>query len=298
MPAQIGGRIVRPLRSEDAAEVAVLARLVRARACDFVDPFPPCTEGEVLADAAARKKSAAVRPRVVVEGGAVEGYGAVDYSGDTREAQLVGPVVDPERRRGGRGTSLLVELLGRARAERQRRVRASVGAANEAGRAFLVAAGFEEVGRNVVLRIGRAESVPALPLEGVFFAHSSYEHASEVHAYTRRFLPRTEKQTQSLLKSHGYEILLAHQQGRVVGFAEVDARFGEVATLEAVDGDGTLLNAGLGAALVAEALRAAFAHARIQAVDLLVPAGDERLETYLECGFTKRGELVVFGRSL
>lgn len=298
MPAQIGGRIVRPVRSEDAAEVAALARIVRARACDLVDPFPPATEAEVLADVAARGKGAEVRPRVVVEGNVVAGYGAVDLSSETREAQLVGPVVDPERRRGGRGTSLLVELLGQARAARQRRVRASVGVANEAGRAFLADAGFQEVGRNVRLRIARAASVPALPVAGISVARSSYKHAGEVHAYTRRFVPRAEKQTRSLLKSGAYEILLAHEEGRIVGFAEVDARFGEVATLEAVDGDPRRLEAGLGAALVAEALRAAFAHPRIQAVDLLVPAGDERLETYVACGLTKRDELLVLARSL
>ncbi len=299
MAAHLGGLATRPCTSEDSASVAALVQLVRGRPEDTIDPFPPCIEAEVLADGAARLKEPECRARVAVAEGGLVGYAALDYCPELRDALLIGPVIHPDCRRSGRGTSLLVEILRQARLVRQRRVRASVGAFNNAAQAFLRESGFVEVARHTCLRLPRVSEVPFFKTRRARVARAKYDHTPEVHAFVRKFVPRTERQTRSLLKSDSYAIFIAYEREAIVGFVEVDMRFGEVATIEQLQGKQPLLGKGLGVALMAEGARCAFAHPDVRYLDFVI-AGDapREIRRYTRAGFLARHDVVEYAHSL
>jgi len=117
----------RPITSQDTAPVAELVQRVRGRPNDLVDPFPPATENELLADMGARGKGPG-RPRVALGAdGEVVGWGAVDFSPAMKRALLVGPVVHPAQRTKGHGRNLMQVLLQNARDAHQKHVRVAVG---------------------------------------------------------------------------------------------------------------------------------------------------------------------------
>ena len=126
----------RPITSQDTAPVADLVQLVRERPNDLVDPFPPATEIEILADMGARGRGPG-RPRVALERGEVVGWGAVDFSPAMKRAALVGPVVHPAHRTKGHGRNLIQALVQNARDAHQKHVRVCLGAHNGAGQALL-----------------------------------------------------------------------------------------------------------------------------------------------------------------
>lgn len=290
----------RPITGPDARAAAEVAALVRANADDACDPFPPANEMEILSDAGARGKEAAVHPWISIESGKIAGYGAVDLSKELRRAQLVGPIVHPDFRRRGHGTELLKQMVAQARGYGQKSVRGAVGAQNAAGNALLRKAGFSERARHACLRLGRPERFADIPVEGIRVKRGNYDHAGEAHDFIRRFVPRTEKQTRSLLKSNDYLVVLAQRgKGAIVGMAEVDLRWGDIATVENLEAEPELLASGLGMALLCEAIRAAFERKKTTFLDLVVEAPTpEQLKSYEEAGFTKRYDVVEYVLSL
>jgi len=286
----------RRIHAEDAAAAAELVRLARGRPSDLIDPFPPCVETEVLVDMGARGKADPTHARVAVSGIAVAGYGALDYSPEMRRAQLVGPVVHPDERRKGLGGALLDDLIDQARVARQRYVRAAVGARNEAGRALLKRAGFRRKETHTCLRLARPASVPAIAAEGVDIRRVDPEDDHDAYfEFTRKLVPRQPKQTRSLLKSDAYVVVLAFKNDRPVGCVEVDLRHGAAASVENLDAPPSLLHRGLGNALLAEAMAAAFERDDVESVDLLVSGTDRaRLDGLRDAGFQVRHELVGY----
>lgn len=288
-----------PITQKEAAAAADLARLIRSRPEDVIDPYPPATEMEVLSDAGARGKEPETHAWVAMEGGRVVGYAAIDLSTVIRRAAVVGPVVHPDARRKGHGRDLLSKLIDQARGARQKRVDAMVGAANVAGIGLLRAGKFRERGRHTCFRMARPPTIPEFPDEGIRIRRANYDHAGEIHEFVSRFLPRSEKQTRSLLKSTDYAVVTAEEGGRILGVAEVDLRFGEVATVEHLDVDAAFEGKGLGQRILAEAIRAAFERRSIQALDLVVAGADAaQTAAYAEAGFVQRHELIEFERSL
>jgi len=279
--------------------VAELSRIVRTRPKDCMDPWPPASELEVLADASARGKGSPRHPRVVVTDAGLVAYGAVDYSDDLKRAQLLGPIVHPAHRHKGYGRLLLGDLIAQARVARQKELRATVGGMNQAARALLQGAGFETLACNTVLRIGRPERFGELHLEGVDVRQATYDDWEDVHEFIRKLVPRTEKQTRSVLKTSEYIVLLAYQRRRVIGFAEVDLRQGNVANLEHLDGPPNMLHKGLGNLMVWEAVRTAFQNPQIESFDFVVVGNDPKiLSRYMEAGFERRHDLIVFETKL
>lgn len=288
------------MNGADAAAAAELASLVRATPEDLCDPLPPASEMEVLSDAGARGKSAALHPWVAVEAGRVVAYGATDLSSELRRAQLVGPIVHPEFRRRGIGRALLDQLIDQARISVQRSIRGCVSARNAGGNALLQRGGFRETARHTRLRASRAMRLEEVEVPGIDVRRGNYDHAALVHDFVRKHVPRTEKQTRSLLKSTDYLVLLA-TKGReeLVAVAEIDLRWGEIATVEHVVGAPELLASGLGRAMIAEAMRNAFERRKVAALDFAVEGnGAEQSERYLAAGFERRDELIEYARSL
>ncbi|MEM8884201.1 MAG: GNAT family N-acetyltransferase [Planctomycetota bacterium] len=290
---------VRAFAGTDSASVAELVRLVRTRPKDFVDPWPPNTELEVLADAGARGKQTARHPRVIDADGTVVAYGAVDYSDDLKRAQLVGPMVHPVHRHRGYGRLLIDDLVQQARDARQKELRATVGGMNQAARALLEAAGFKTIACNSVLRLGRPESFGNLHLEGIKVRQATYDDWEDAHEFVRKLVPRTEKQTRSVLKTSEYIMLLAYQRRLIIGFAEVDVRSGDVATLEHLDGPPNLLHKGLGNLLLWESVRAAFERPEVEFFDFVVVGNDPTvLSRYVDAGFERKHDLVIYELAL
>jgi hypothetical protein len=129
-------------------------------------------------------------------------------------------------------------------------------------------------------------------MENVTIRRVSYEDADEVVNATRKLVPRRPKQVRSLLKTDDYAILLGYRKGKLVGFAELDMRFGNVATVEQIDGTPSAIQRGLGNLLLARLMPIAFAHARIEHFELLAEGTDRgQLETYEMAGFKTHGEL-------
>jgi len=279
--------------------VAELARIVRTRPKDCVDPWPPATELEVLADAGARGKGTPRHPRVVETDAGLVAYGAVDYSDDLKRAQLLGPIVHPAHRHKGFGKLLLEDLLEQAREAKQKEVRGTVGGMNQAGRALLESHGFQTLACNTVMRLGRPEKYGELHLEGVDVRQATYDDWADVHDFIRKLVPRTEKQTRSVLKTSEYIVLLAYQRRRVIGFAEVDLRQGNVATLEHLDGPPNMLHKGLGNLMLWESVRTAFQHDHIEFFDFVVVGNDPKIVgRYMDAGFETRHDLIVFETKL
>ncbi|MGH7162425.1 MAG: GNAT family N-acetyltransferase [Planctomycetota bacterium] len=292
----------RPITGEEAAAAAELSRLARDRPNDLIDPFPPATETEVLSDAGARGKEPVVHPRVAIEDGRTVGYGAVDLSVELRRCRLLGPVVHPAHRRRGHGRMLLLDLVSQARTAGQTAVWASIGVENGAGIALLCDTGFEAKASHTCFRLSRPAVFPALPefaVEGAQVRRANVDHADQVHEFTRHYVPRNDKQTRCLLKSGDYLVIIAERHDRIVGFAEADLRYGDVATVEYLDGRDPLVEKGLGNALLAELIRAAFERTTVQHVDFLVPETEgERIERLTREGLQRRYVLVTYERSL
>ena len=286
---------IRRIHSEDAPAVAEMVRLVRDRPNDLIDPFPPCVEMELLCDMAARGKGEATHASIAVDGDAVVGFGALDYSSEMKRAHLVGPVVHPAHRTKGHGRALLDFLLDQARAARQRHVRTMVGARNKAAQALLKAAGFRARDRHTCLRLARTPRFPDIELDGIEIRRVDAELADTYFDFTRKFVPRQPAQTRSLLKTDSYCAILAFKKGKPVGCVEVDLRNGPIASVENLDAPPSLLHKGLGNALLSEAVRAAFERDEVQAIDLLMSGTDrERLDALAERGFEVRHELVGY----
>jgi len=285
----------RPITSQDTAPVADLVQLVRERPNDLVDPFPPATETEILADMGARGKGPG-RPRVALERGEVVGWGAVDFSPSMKRAALVGPVVHPAHRTKRHGRNLIQAMVQNARDAHQKHVRVCLGAHNGAGQALLRAEGFRASERHTCLRLPRPAEVPVLEeMPGIRVERVDADHAKTYFDFTCKFVPRQPRQVGALLKAEEYAAFLAYKSGRPVACVEVDMRYGEVATVENVDGPPSLLHRGLGNLLLAEAARHAFGSDRIQAVELLMPGTDRaRHDQMRERGFQVQHELVAF----
>lgn len=282
----------RPMCSDDAAKAADLVCIVRERPNDRVDPFPPSTELEMLVDAGGRGKGPDRHPIVAVEDGEVVGCGALDCSAEMKTAQLVGPLVHPAHRRRGHGTRLLHDLLQQARSADQKHVRTMVGADNGAAAALLSANGFRRKKTYASLMIDRPAHFPELAMDTITIRRVSYDDANEVVAFTEKIIPRRAKQVRSLLKTDDYAILLAYRKGKLSAVAELDMRYGEVATVEQIDGNGSLLRKGLGNLLLARLMPIAFANARIHRFELLIAGTDRaQLEAYDKAGFKAAGEL-------
>ena len=286
----------RPISSDDTAPVAELVQLVRARPNDLVDPFPPSTEIEILADMGARGRGPG-RTRVAIgEHGEVVGCGAVDYSPAMKRALLVGPVVHPAQRTKGHGRNLVQALVQNAREAHQKHVRACVGAHNGAGQALLRAEGFRASGRHTCLRLTRPPQIPALEeLPGLRIERVDPEDGDDYFRFTCRLVPRQPRQVGALLKAEEYAAFLAYKGDRPVACVEVDMRWGETATVENVDGPPSLLHRGLGNRLLAEATHVAFSNDRIQAVELLMPGTERARHDQMRArGFEVAHELVTF----
>ncbi|MHC4938433.1 MAG: GNAT family N-acetyltransferase [Planctomycetota bacterium] len=275
--------------------MAELSRIVRNRPKDCIDPWPPATELEVLADAGSRGKGSPRHPRVLETEAGLVAYGALDYSEDLKRAQLLGPIVHPAHRHKGFGRLLLEDLMAQAREAKQKELRATVGGMNQAGRALLEGAGFKSLACNTVLRLGRPERYGELHLEGVTVRQATYDDWEDVHEFIRKLVPRTEKQTRSVLKTSEYIVLLADQRRRVIGFAEVDRRQGNVATLEHLDGPPNMLHKGLGNLLLWESVRTAFQDPDVEHFDFVVVGNDPKiLNRYKDAGFERRHDLIVY----
>jgi predicted N-acetyltransferase YhbS len=170
---------------------------------------------------------------------------------------------------------------------------------NQAGRALLESAGFKTLACNTVLRLGRPERYGELHLEGVDIRQATYDDWEDVHEFVRKLVPRTEKQTRSVLKTSEYLVLLANQRRRVIGFAEVDLRQGNVATLEHLDGPPNMLHKGLGNLLLWESVRAAFESSETEFFDFVVVGNDPKiLSRYMDAGFERRHDQIVFEAKL
>ena len=285
----------RPITSADAHAAAEIIRLIRARPNDLIDPFPPAVEMEVLADSGARGRGADTHPRVAEHEGTVVGYGAVDFSPDLRAARLVGPVVHPAHRNKGYGRRLLHDLLDQARTAHQKQLTASVGSQNLAGGALLKAEGFRKRATHTCLRMTRPPRPAELSMNDIIVRRVAYDDADVVSEYIKPLVPRTAKQTRSLLKSDEYAIILAFRNGSPTGLVEVDMRYGEIASVEHLEGPDTLIQKGLGNLLLAEAVRVAFQDESIDRLDLLVAGTNKKLiASYVEAGFQRRHELVTY----
>jgi N-acetylglutamate synthase-like GNAT family acetyltransferase len=275
-----------------------LVKLVRRRPNDLVDPYPPCTEAEVLVDMAARKSGDS--PALVIEDqGLVVGYGAIDYSPDMRRAQLVGPVVHPAHRRKGHGGTILEALLQQAREAKQKYVRGAIGADNGAGRAQLEGRGFKQRERLTCFRMGRPTRTPASDVEGVRLERVDADGADAYFEYSSRALPRGAKQTRSLLKNEDYVVVQAFQGDNRVGCVELDLRLPGVAVIETIEALPSLLHRGLGTGLLAEAVRLAFEGDATDHLEFLVPAGDRtQLEELTGCGLGVHHEILGYEAKL
>lgn len=94
---------------------------------------------------------------------AVVGYAVASVAGDVVELQRI--AVDPERRRGGRASSLLAEVVRLARADGAERVLLEVREDNAGALAFYAASGFGEISRrSTYYRDGATAVVMQLPL--------------------------------------------------------------------------------------------------------------------------------------
>ena len=90
-------------------------------------------------------------------------------------------------------------------------------------------------------------------------------------------------------------MLLALVKSNIVGYAEVDLRAGDVATLEQLDGESARIRKGLGNMLVTEAMRAAFRNEGIQQFEFLVPGNNlAQIESFTDAGMERRYELVTY----
>jgi ribosomal protein S18 acetylase RimI-like enzyme len=290
----------RPISSEDTAAVAELVQLVRERPNDLVDPFPPATENELLADMGARGRGPG-RPRVALgKNGEVVGWGAVDFSPAMKRALLIGPVVHPAQRTKGHGRNLAQAMVQNAREARQKHVRVCVGEHNGAGQALLRAEGFRASGRHTCLRLPRPPRVPVLEgMPGFRVERVDAEDGDAYYKFTCKFVPRQPRQVGALLKADDYAAFLAYKGDRPVACVEVDMRYGEVATVENVDGPASLLHRGLGNLLLAVATGYAFGNDRVQAVELLMPGTERARHDQMRArGFDVRHELVAFERKI
>jgi ribosomal protein S18 acetylase RimI-like enzyme len=285
----------RNFRSSDSAALAELSRIVRRRPKDCIDPWPPDSAAEMLADAAARGKKSARHPRVLESESGLIGYAALDFSDDLTRAAVVGPILHPAHRHKGYGRLLLEEVIDQARVANQKGIRATVGGMNQAARALLKSTGFSSVACNTVLRIRRPDTFGEFHMDGVEVVQAVYDDSDDVHEFVRKLVPRAPKQTRSLLKTDEYLILLAKQRNRVIGFAEVDLRQGTTATLEHLDGPPNLLHQGLGNLLLWESVRTAFRTKSIESFEFVVVGNDpETLLGYLEAGFERCHDLVIY----
>lgn len=283
----------------DSAQVAELSRLIRSRPKDVIDPYPPASEIEVMADAAARGKGESRHPRVVEVDGAVVGYGALDFSEDLHRAQLVGPIVHPAHRHKGCAQKLLSSLVEQGKLAGQEELRATVGGMNQAGRVLLEAAGFKTLACNSLLRIARPESFGDVHMDGVTVRRATYDDSEVVHEFVRRLVPRNAKQTRSVLKTSEYIVLLAEKRKQIVGFAEVDLRQPGVALLEHLDGPPNMLHVGLGNLLLWESVRSAFENPEVEFFDLVAVGNDPKMLTaYANVGFELLHDLVVYEMKL
>jgi len=188
----------------------------------------------------------------------------------------------------------MVELLNCARKARQKFLRATVGAKNEAAAALLAAFGFREKETHACLRLPRPRALPeSSPPAGIELRRVGPDQADAYFAFTRSLLPREERQTRALLKADHYVAICAWREGSPVACVEVDLRYDDVATVEQLEAPPSLLAKGFGNTLLLEAARHAFGDERIQALDLVMKGADPaRREALAKSGFTVRHELV------
>jgi RimJ/RimL family protein N-acetyltransferase len=288
-----------PISSDRAADAAALVRLVRSRPNDRIDPYPPSVESEVLADTGARENDETCRPRIAVASDELVGYGALNFSPLLKRALLVGPVIHPAHRRNGYGLQILTELLDQAAANQQRSVRAVVGEDNAAGQALLSHAGLKRKERHTCLRLTRPARFLEMKMGGISVRRAWADDSELIAELGRRLVARTERQTRSLLKTSTYAVVVAFKGLKPVGFAEVDMRHGDVATLEQVEGPPALIQKGLGNLLIAETIRIVFQDEQVEALELLMEGTHRaRIDAYAGIGFEPREELVAYERKI
>ena len=134
---------------------------------------------------------------------------------------------------------------------------------------------------------------------GIAVRRANYDHAHEVYDFCRKMVPRTEKQTRSLLKNGNYGVFVGETKGRIVGIGEMDMRFGPVATVEQLEGKVSLIQKGLGQAMLVEMFRVAGQQRGIEHVDFLMKGDDDkRRVAYREAGFQIRQEAHLYERSV
>ena len=290
----------RTITSDDAAAAAEVVRLVRERPNDRIDPSPPAHEMEILADAGARVGER--HPLVAVEeaGGkeVVVGYGAVDASDQMKRAVLVGPVVHPAHRRRGHGSRLLAAMLDQARRLHQRFAVATIASANGAAKAALEASGFRKKDEYRCLRLPKPDRLPGLTLDGVGIRRVDHDDVAEVYEFTNKLVPRAERQVRSLLKSDEYVIILATRGRKVVGFAELDMRYGDIARVEQIDAIPSLITKGLGNILLSNLLPYAYDAGRTHVEIVVSGPNEDQIDAYAAAGFEPAESLFAYERKL
>ncbi|MEW6283872.1 MAG: GNAT family N-acetyltransferase [Candidatus Eremiobacterota bacterium] len=205
-------------------------------------------------------------------------------------ALLDGPVLAPELRRQGWGKRLFEELSAVMSIRGIRHVAVVLGEENEAGEAFLTHLGFRLEKTDVIVVCDTPSSpVVAVPdgvqveLAGPDLDLSAYE---DLHA--RLFSRRSLNYLALLARSSNYRIFVARRGQELVGHLELEF-LDDVATLEAYGVLPEHRRQGIGKALLAAALREAWAQPGVALVRQIWNTTEPGfIKVYLEMGFEQK----------
>ena len=281
---------VRPFRPGDAPSLAALTAACARSEVDFVLNPMWETEEEVLGDFSRQGIDPEDHLLVADEnGGGLRGTAGFLRPPASDMAGLVCPVVERRERGRGLGGELLRAALALAGDSGVKLLTAGIGARNHAGYALLASAGFRPVRQHVLMRCEERPKAAPAPVEGLVFEAARPEDFAAIHDIYEScgFASRDLQTMQGFLAGERHSHAVARQDGRVVGFAELEVHWPHrpwVAYVGVVRG---LRDRGVGSGLVGFALAREFDAGATSALLLLSPANRTAFRAYEKVGFRR-----------
>ena len=293
---------IRPFRAEDASALARLSASCLRGESDFVlNPLWE-TEDELRIEFARR----GIEPEenlLVADVGDGEVVGVSGFLRAPKDTMggLICPIVDRSQRGRGVGGELLRAALDLgANALGLRLATAGIGTRNRAGYALLTALGFRPVRQHFLMRSDQKPEPERRGPKGLELVPAT---AGDVEAileiYTAcGFEARTVTRMQELFDDGRHLHVIARQEGRVVGFAEIETHWPRRVWLAFVGVCPELRDRGVGSALVSFSLAKLFDDGAESALLLLSPANRTALRAYEKVGFRRARLVDVLAKNL
>jgi GNAT superfamily N-acetyltransferase len=216
-------------------------------------------------------------------------------------AGLVAPIVSDQERGKGLGGELLRATLAHGADKLGIGfVVAGIGTRNRAGYSLLTALGFRPVRQHFLMRCDQPPADPTPPVDGLTFELATAGEAAELLAlyHACGFEERAPEAMDALLADGRHLHAVAHHDGRIVAFTEIETHWPRRVWVAFVGVDPGFRAKGVGSSLVAWALRRQWDAGAESALLLLSPANRTAYRAYEKVGFRRHRTFDVLERAL